>query len=109
MPETKPPLPTRLYDPFPRITVDEAEGSAFAVALRLAVSAADRWTLGPEGPYQKPGQTGADVTCGHVREALLHLIELGFVDIDEERLRAAKGWPSDRQSLRDSSGGDSRG
>ncbi|WP_068922169.1 hypothetical protein [Planobispora rosea] len=96
----KPPLPARMYEPFPRIDVHEAPGSPFADVLRIAVSAADRWMLGPDGPYQHPGMSAADIVRGQLREALLHLCELGFIDIDSERMQAAKGWPMDRKSFR---------
>ncbi|GAA4221471.1 hypothetical protein FHR32_005101 [Streptosporangium album] len=94
----KPTLPTRMHDPFPRIDIDEA--GAFAEVLSLAIAAANRWTFGPDGPYRQPGQTMADIARGQIREALLHLLELGFVDVDEERMKAAPGWPMDRMSSR---------
>lgn len=90
----KPPVPARTMDPFPRIDIDE--DGPFRHVLRLGVSAADRWMLGPDGPYNRPALTLSDVTRAAVREALLHLLELGFIDIDEERLSAAKGWPLHR-------------
>ncbi|WP_433364284.1 hypothetical protein [Streptosporangium sp. CA-115845] len=95
---TKPPLPSGMYDPFPRIAVDESEDSPFRRVLRLGVGVADNWMLGPDGPYKKPGQTGADITRAQVREALLHLLELGFIDIDVERLMAAPGYPLQREA-----------
>lgn len=90
----KPPVPARTLDPFPRIDVDE--DGAFRHIHRLGVSAADRWMLGPDGPYSRRELTSSDIIRGAVREALLHLLELGFVDIDEERLSSAKGWPLSR-------------
>ncbi|MFI6296819.1 hypothetical protein ACIBEJ_34880 [Nonomuraea sp. NPDC050790] len=68
------------------VVVDEADGSPFDRIRRIAVGAADGWTLGPHGPYQHPGMTGADVSRGQVRTALLHLLELGLITIDEQRL-----------------------
>ncbi|MFG1683527.1 hypothetical protein ACGFNP_25385 [Nonomuraea sp. NPDC049269] len=68
------------------VTVDETEGSAFARIRRIAVGAANGWTLGPNGPYRKPGMAGADIAHGQVRAALLHLLELGLITIDEQRL-----------------------
>ncbi|MEW1754127.1 hypothetical protein [Streptomyces angustmyceticus] len=91
MPE-KPPLPTRTFDPFPRIPVDSAPGSPFADVRRIGARAATGWALGSEGPY-KTEMPLADVVDGAVREALLHLLELGFIDIDEDRMRSAPGWP----------------
>lgn len=94
----KPPLPDSAWGDWQRIPVDQGDGSAFGDVLRIGTFAADRWTLGDDGPYRKPGQTSASVVRAQIREALLHLLELGLIDIDEERLRTAKAWPMDRQS-----------
>lgn len=80
------PAPTAIGQPFPRIPVDEAEGSDFAWLLHTAVIAVGDWTFGPHGPYENPRMTGAERTRGEVREGLLHLLELGLIDIDTERL-----------------------
>jgi hypothetical protein len=93
----KPPLPEGMFDPFPRIAIDTSDGSPFAQIRKLAVHAAHGWTLGPEGPYKVPGQTAAQITHMEITEALLHLMELGFIDIDTERLSAAPGWPLHRE------------
>jgi hypothetical protein len=92
----KPPLPATPFDDWPRIPVDETDGSPFREIHRLAVLAADDWTFGPDGPYKQPGMTMAQITRGHVREALLHLLELGLIDIDEDRLNAASSFPMSR-------------
>jgi hypothetical protein len=94
---TKPPLPASLFDPFPRVDVDTADDSPFARIVRMAVGAAHGWTFSPDGPYKTPGQTPAQVTHMEVREALLHLLELGFIDVDVERIEAAPGWPAHRE------------
>lgn len=94
----KPPLPSGMFDPFPRIPVDTSDGSPFAQILRVGLPAADNWTFGPDGPYESPGRTGAQITRMQVTEALLHLLELGFIDIDEERMNAAPGWPMQRET-----------
>ncbi|MEU3990152.1 hypothetical protein AB0F24_17545 [Streptomyces platensis] len=91
MPE-KPPLPASMFDPFPRVPVDTDAGSAFADVLGIGTGAADGWMLSDEGPT-KVEMPLAGVVGGAVREALLHLLELGFIDIDEDRMRAAHGWP----------------
>lgn len=84
----KPPLPTALFGELARIPVDETEGSDFHEALRIGTFAADAWAMGPDGPYRHPEMTGANRTRHEVREALLHLLELGVIDIDGERLAA---------------------
>jgi hypothetical protein len=89
----KPPLPERTFDAWPRIHADLTDGSDTARIIRLATSAADGWALGPDGPFKNPTLTLSEITGNVVREALLHLLELGLIDIDAERMRAAKGWP----------------
>ncbi|MFI7125963.1 hypothetical protein ACIBQ1_09735 [Nonomuraea sp. NPDC050153] len=77
------------------VVVDEAEGSPFDRIRRIAVGAADGWTLGRNGPYRNPGMTGSDLARGQVRAVLLHLLELGVIRIDEQRLnemRMYKPW-----------------
>lgn len=94
----KPPLPAGMFDPFPRIHVDTSDGSPFSQILRVGLPAADEWTFGPDGPYKNPDQTGAQITRAQVSEVLLHLLELGFIDIDTERMNAAPGWPMQRET-----------
>jgi hypothetical protein len=94
----KPPLPARLLDPWPRIPVDTAEGTDFHRLDRIAGHAATAWALSPEGTYAK-NLTLAETVDGAVREALLHLLELGLIDIDADRMNNAKGWPTKRQHL----------
>lgn len=99
MPE-KPPLPTGMFDPFQRITVDTSAGSPFDTIREMAIGAANDWLFGPDGPYKSPGQTVAQITRAEINEALLHLLELGVIDIDVERLNAAPGWPIHREPAR---------
>lgn len=68
------------------VEVDESEGSLFDRIRRIAEGAANGWALGPNGFYRQPGMTGADIAHGQVRAALLHLLELGLIRIDEQRL-----------------------
>jgi hypothetical protein len=96
MTNTKPELPIAPGQPWTRITIDETPGSPFAELLRTAGFAADRWTFGPDGPYKTP-QTPAQATHGQIREALLHLLELGFIDVDVERLNVADWIPTSRE------------
>ncbi|MFK8851185.1 hypothetical protein [Streptomyces sp. Ac-502] len=96
----KPALPKGPFDPFLRTRVDTSTGSAFADAHRIATRAATCWLLSPEGPYKKP-MTMANIVDSAVHEALLHLLELGFVDIDEARMRAARGWPMGRRDTKE--------
>lgn len=97
---TKPPIPTGFGEPYPRIRVDQSDGGAFARALRIAVFAADAWMMSPDGPYENPSQTGAVMTRGLLRDALLHLLEIGVVDIDEQRLEevCTHGAPIGREA-----------
>lgn len=92
----KPALPARILDPFPRIPIDTRTGSTFADIQRIAARAATTWVLGDDGPYKKQ-MPMSDVVDGAVREALMHLLELGFIDVDEQRLREAPGWPMHRE------------
>ncbi|AYD81660.1 hypothetical protein SEA_KROMP_59 [Streptomyces phage Kromp] len=93
----KPPLPAGPFADWERIAVDERDGSDFAEILRLGSFAADNWTFSPAGPYQR-SQTAAEATRSQLREALLHLLELGLIDIDTDRLRAADGYPMQRST-----------
>lgn len=92
----KPPLPARMFDPWPRIPVDTNEGSDFHRLNRIAGNAATGWALGPQGAYAQH-LTLAEVVDGAVREALLHVLELGLIDIDSARMHAAPGWPNHRE------------
>lgn len=96
MTEQKPPLPARTFDPWPRIPVDTSEGSDFHRLNRIAGHAATGWALGPDGAYAQ-NRTLADIVDNAVREALLHVLELGLIDIDAARMHAASGWPTQRE------------
>ncbi|MEU2426957.1 hypothetical protein ABZ619_39095 [Streptomyces sp. NPDC007851] len=99
MPDTpKPPLPAGMFDEWPRIVVDTSRGTPHHRIARLATHAADHWALGPDGPLKTP-QPLASTISGAVHEALLHLAELGLIDIDTDRLNAAKAIPIDRGGL----------
>lgn len=93
---TKPPVPAG-WGEWQRIPVDTTEGGTFDQVLRIAVLAADTWTFSERGPYETTGMTGSDKTRGTVRDALLQLLELGFIDIDGDRLQAAKSFPPGRE------------
>jgi hypothetical protein len=92
MPE-KPPLPTKWGEPLPLIEVDESEGGTFSGVLRVAQIAADKWARGPGAL----SMTHSEETRGTVREALLYLLELGVIDIDEERFNAVPLFPVGRE------------
>ncbi|MGR3875742.1 hypothetical protein ACUXZZ_45235 (plasmid) [Streptomyces graminifolii] len=96
----KPPLPARTFDDWPRIPVDTDRGSPFYRVDNLAERAANFWVTGPDGPYKQPGMTLHEIVSGAIHEGLLHLVELGLVDIDVERLNAASGWPARRIDCR---------
>lgn len=93
--QQKPPLPAKMFDPWTRADVDTTDGSDFHRLNRIAGHAATGWALGPHGAYAQ-NLTLAEVVDGAVREALLHLLELGLIDIDTERMHAVPGWPTHR-------------
>lgn len=101
---TKPPIPARMFDDWPRIPVDTSRDSVFTRVERIAQGAAAGRVLGPEGPYKRPDQSLAEIVHGAVREGLLHLAELGLIDIDAERLDAAHGYPIHRNTFRPTDG-----
>lgn len=88
----KPPLPTKWGEQFTLMEVDESEGGTFSGLLRVATLAADKWALGPGAL----AMTRSEETRGTVREALLYLLELGVIDIDEERFAAISMFPVGR-------------
>ncbi|MGW2580819.1 hypothetical protein ACWCYZ_05680 [Streptomyces virginiae] len=96
MNSAKPPLPG-LARPWQRIPVD-LDDPDIAWVLKLAVSGADGWMLGPQGPLKTQGMTLAEITSGAVHEALLHLLELGLIDVDTDRLRNAHSFPLRRDN-----------
>lgn len=92
MPE-KPPLPTKWGEQFTLMGVDESEGGTFSGLLQVATRAAHKWALGPGAL----SMTHDEETRGTVREALLYLLELGVIDIDEERFNAVPLFPAGRE------------
>lgn len=80
------------------VEVDTSKDSSFAEVLSIAQSAAAHWYLSSEGPYAKPHMTPADAVAGAVRDGLLHLLELGLVDIDVPRLTELLWYPANRHS-----------
>lgn len=92
---TKPPIPEDPFGPWTAIPVDTSKNSDFNEILRRAERPATRWVLGPEGPYGTP-QPLVETTRGYLREALLYLLEMGFIDIDHERVNATQWIPMDR-------------
>jgi len=91
---SKPPIPADIFEPWEKIYVDTSEGSPFDRIERLAGFAAMGWVMSPDG--MDAGRTLASTVNGAVRDALLHLLELGFIDIDTNRMNEAKGWPLSR-------------
>ena len=89
-----PPVPGEPFDVYPRVPVDEADPDVVAL-VRAAAVAADNWMLGPDGLRKHPTMSTYDLCRRQVTEGLLHLLELGLVDIDRERLAAmrAVGMP----------------
>lgn len=88
----KPPLPTKWAEQFTLIDIDESEGGTFAALLQVATFAAHKWANGPGALVM----SRAEETRGTVREALLYLLELGVIDIDEERFAAIPMFPVGR-------------
>ena len=95
---TKPPLSANPADEWTRIPVDQTDGSPFSEILRIATFATDDWTFGDRGPYSNPSLTGAQITRHQIAEGMLHLLELGLIDIDVERLNAAEWIPTGREA-----------
>jgi hypothetical protein len=89
----KPPIPAEWDQPFPRITVDESAEGAFDQVMHIAVSAADGWYLRGITEGRLNDMSHSEIAQGQVREALLHLLELGLIDIDEERLNGLHMYP----------------
>jgi hypothetical protein len=90
---TKPPLPAAKFCDWPRIPVDTAEGSTHYALTSIGRRVATDWVLGPDGPYNHAEQTMAQTIRGAVGAALLHLMELGLIDADTDRMAAAPGIP----------------
>jgi hypothetical protein len=88
-----------MFNDWPRIPVDTSSGNPFHRIESIAVSAATRWALGPDGPHKQP-QSLAQTVSSTVHEALLHLTELGLIDIDVARMDAARGIPPARMDFR---------
>jgi hypothetical protein len=98
-PAGKPPVPSNPFAAWPRIPVDDSDESPFTRLVKFGATAADMWTFGPDGPFQSP-QPPAQATRGQIREALLHLLELGLLDIDTSRLAETVSIPGSRQCSR---------
>lgn len=94
----KPQLPVNPFGEWRRIPVDQTDGSPFSEILRIAGFAADDWTLSANGPFKKPGMTRAAITRHQLAEGLIHLLELGLIDIDVERLKASEWLPVGREA-----------
>lgn len=78
------------------------------LALRTTPATGHTHTPGQEhrDHHPKPGEKGHTYTytcalCRNnteaLRKALLHVLELGLIDIDSERMWAASGWPTQRE------------
>lgn len=82
----KPAFPTNPFEPWPYMPVDQTAGSDFQHLRRAAVLAADGLMLSDVRP--SPTAPRAQRTAAAVEEALLYLLEMGLIDVDEERLTA---------------------
>ncbi|WP_157253171.1 hypothetical protein [Nonomuraea typhae] len=65
--------------------VDETEGSPFERIRRIANSAANGWALGPNGPYEQPGMTMADIAFIRIDEQRLNTMRMHRPWRDEDR------------------------
>ncbi|MFJ4680605.1 hypothetical protein [Kitasatospora sp. NPDC088783] len=91
----KPALPARgWFGDWPRVAVDLTEGGDAWRIVRLAVTAAEVWVLADA--QADASLTAAVIQREAVTVALAHLLELGLVDIDVQRLRAAPSMPMRR-------------
>lgn len=97
---SKPPLPAAKFLPWPRIPVDTGEGSLHQRLTTVARRPANEWINGPDGPYAHPEQHMVATIRGLVGEALLHLMELGLIDVDTDRLDNPNGLPWARNDCR---------
>ncbi|MFF8840478.1 hypothetical protein [Streptomyces sp. NPDC015130] len=91
-------IPDDSWDRWPRIPIDTSEESDFAEIDRVAGFAATSWALNSRDGVLATGMSLVQAIDGAVHEALLHLLEIGFIDIDTERLHAADGYPMNRES-----------
>jgi hypothetical protein len=89
----KPPVPAAKFQDWPRIPVDTAEGSEHYQLTTIGRRVAHEWVMGPDGPYNNAEQTMTQTVRGLVGVTLLHLMELGLIDVDTERMAAAPGIP----------------
>lgn len=94
MPETpKPPVPVHKFEEWPRIPVDTAEGGLHDRLTTLGRRPSHEWVMGPDGPYKQPEQSMVQTVRGIVGAALLHLMELGLIDVDVDRLNGSESFP----------------
>lgn len=91
-PPPRKPVSTDMFT-FPRIKVDSSD---FAAIHEMANSAVDTWWLTTDHVFK----THADAVHAIVKEALLHLLELGFIDIDTERFKTMPSVPMSRSEGR---------
>ncbi|MEE1838161.1 hypothetical protein [Streptomyces sp. SP17KL33] len=96
----KPPVPAAKFLDWPRIPTDTGEGTRHYQLTTIGRRVAYDWITGPDGPYKHPEQTMAQTIRGAVGEALLHLLELGLIDIDTDRIDSAPGIPWARTDFR---------
>lgn len=89
----KPPVPAVKFADWPRIPVDTAEGSLHHQLTTLARRPAHEWVTGADGPYSHAEQTMTQTVRGIVGAALLHLMELGLIDVDTDRLNSSESFP----------------
>jgi hypothetical protein len=88
----KPPYPANNpFAPWPWIPVDQTAGSDFQHLRRAAATAVDDFLLNGDAP--SPTAPRIEQMRAAVAEALLYLLEMGLIDIDEQKLTEYIGTP----------------
>ena len=86
-------MPIVKFADWPRIPVDTADGGLHDQLTTLGRRPAHEWVMGPDGPYSHAEQSMTQTIRGAVGAALLHLMELGLIDVDEARLNGSESFP----------------
>lgn len=77
--------------------VEEAREEVFRAPNLPAIDRLIRAVRRHDAEILRGESREAEVVDHPAREALLHILELGLIDIDSERMHAAPGWPTHRE------------